>query len=65
MERYQPEYDIEVHNSDNDIWHDVEYGLTKQAAESRIAELRADDPTVTIRVTEHIIDNARYGLVKE
>jgi len=62
MERFQAEYDIEVHNSDNDIWHDEAFALTKQEADKRIAEIRANNPTVTIRVTEYIIDNERYGV---
>lgn len=63
MERYQPEYDIEAYYYDE--WYDEAFGLSKEQCDALVKGIRIKNPTGKIRVTEHIIDNARYGLVKE
>ena len=62
MLRYSPEYDIEVYNYDNDIWHEEASGLTRQEADNLVTEIRANYPTMSIRITERIIDTGRKDL---
>jgi hypothetical protein len=63
MERYQPEYDIEVFLFDE--WHEVSTGVSAYECDRLVKDRRFLHPLAPIRITEHIIDNARYGLVKE
>lgn len=56
--RYETEWDLELFCYDE--WQYEGFGLSKDQFDSRYAVIKAQWPTISIRITERIIDNDRY-----